>query len=58
MITDITAVVGGSSSSTAFELTNVGQYHVDVLVDETEIGQVRAQGNRLTSRLMHFRMLR
>jgi HlyD family secretion protein len=41
MITDITAVVGGSGSSASIELTDVGQYHVDVLVDETEIGQVQ-----------------
>jgi HlyD family secretion protein len=42
MVTDITAIVGGSGDSAAIELTDVGQYHVDVLVDETEIGQVQA----------------
>jgi RND family efflux transporter MFP subunit len=42
MVTDITAIVGGSGNSAAIELTDVGQYHVDVLVDETEIGQVQA----------------
>jgi HlyD family secretion protein len=41
MVTDITAIVGGSSTGAAIELTDVGQYHVDVLVDETEIGQVQ-----------------
>jgi HlyD family secretion protein len=41
MITDSTAIVGGSSGSASIELTDVGQYHVDVLVDETEIGQVQ-----------------
>lgn len=42
MVTDVTTIVGGSSSGAAIELTDVGQYHVDVLVDETEIGQVQA----------------
>jgi HlyD family secretion protein len=41
LITDITAVVGGSGSGASIELTDAGQYHVDVLVDETEIGQVQ-----------------
>ena len=37
----MTAIAGGSSGNAAIELTDVGQYHVDVLVDETEIGQVQ-----------------
>ncbi len=42
LVTNITAIVGGSSGSATIELTDVGQYHVDVLIDETEIGQVQA----------------
>jgi HlyD family secretion protein len=42
LITSITAIVGGSSNSATIRLTDVGQYHVDVLVDETEIAQVQA----------------
>ena len=42
LITDVSAIVGGSSGSAAIELTDVGQYHVDVLIDETEIEQVQA----------------
>lgn len=41
MITSVTAIVGGSSSGASIELTDVGQYHVDVLVDETEISQIK-----------------
>ncbi len=40
-VTSVTAIAGGSSSSAAIELTDASQYHVDVLVDETEIGQVQ-----------------
>jgi HlyD family secretion protein len=42
MVTSVTAVVGGSGNSAAIKLTDAGQYHVDVLVDETEIGQIQA----------------
>ena len=41
LVTSVTAIAGGSSGNAAIELTDVGQYHVDVLVDETEIGQVQ-----------------
>jgi HlyD family secretion protein len=42
LVTSVTVIAGGSSGNTAIELTDVGQYHVDVLVDETEIGEVQA----------------
>jgi RND family efflux transporter MFP subunit len=42
MVSSVKAVVGGSSSSASIGLTDAGQYHVDVLVDETEIGQIKA----------------
>ncbi|NTU63560.1 MAG: efflux RND transporter periplasmic adaptor subunit [Chloroflexi bacterium] len=42
LITNIAAIVGGASGSASIELTDIGQYHVDVLVDETEIEQVQA----------------
>ena len=49
LITSVTAVAGGSSGSAAITLTDVSQYHVDVLVDETEIGQIKTgQAARIT----------
>jgi HlyD family secretion protein len=42
VVTAITAVVGGSGGSAAISLIDPSQYHVDVLVDETEIEQVQA----------------
>jgi RND family efflux transporter MFP subunit len=41
MVTAVDAVVGGSGNSATIELTDASQYHVDVLVDETEISQVK-----------------
>ena len=41
LVTSVTAIAGGSSGNATIELTDVSQYHVDVLVDETEIGQVQ-----------------
>jgi HlyD family secretion protein len=42
MVTAITAVVGGSGGSATVSLIDSSQYHVDVLVDETEIAQIQA----------------
>jgi len=42
VVTQVAAVVGGSSSGTSIELADTSRYHVDVLVDETEIAQVQA----------------
>ena len=42
LVTSVTAVAGGPSSSAAIKLSDASQYHVDVLVDETEIGRVQA----------------
>ena len=41
MVTAVNPVVGGPSSSGSIELTNASQYHVDVLIDETEIAQLK-----------------
>jgi HlyD family secretion protein len=41
MVTAITAVVGGSGGSATISLIDPSQYHVDVLVDETEIENVQ-----------------
>jgi HlyD family secretion protein len=42
IVTAVTAVIGGSGGSATIKLNDVSQYHVDVLIDETEIGQVQA----------------
>ena len=42
VVTGVTAGVGGKAGSAAVTLIDASQYHVDVLVDETEIGQVQA----------------
>jgi HlyD family secretion protein len=43
IVTQVNAVVGGPGGSSALVvLADTGQYHVDVLIDETEIGQVQA----------------
>ncbi len=42
VVTQVTAVVGGLSSGTSILLADVSRYHVDVLIDETEIAQVQA----------------
>ena len=41
IVTDVSAVVGGSGGSATIVMADVSQYHVDVLIDETEIGQVQ-----------------
>ncbi len=41
IVTDVSAVVGGSGGSATIAMSDVSQYHVDVLIDETEIGQVQ-----------------
>ena len=42
MVTQVNVVVGGAgSASTTIGLSDLSQYHVDVLVDETEISQVK-----------------
>lgn len=42
VVTQVNATVGGpSGSSGVIQLADVSHYHVDVLVDETEIGQVK-----------------
>ena len=41
LVTQVTAVVAGPSSGASIELADTGRYHVDVLVDETEIAQVQ-----------------
>jgi HlyD family secretion protein len=42
VVTSITAVVGGAGGNATIALIDPSQYHVDVLVDETEIEQVQA----------------
>jgi HlyD family secretion protein len=42
VVTQVTAVVGGPSSGVAIGLADDSRYHVDVLIDETEIAQVQA----------------
>ena len=41
VVTQVTAVVGGPGSGTTIVLADVSRYHVDVLIDETEIAQVQ-----------------
>ena len=41
-VTSVTAIVGGPSSAATIKLADDSQYHIDVLVDETEIKQVQA----------------
>lgn len=42
IVTQVNAVVGGpGGSNTLVMLADTGQYHVNVLIDETEIGQVQ-----------------
>ncbi len=41
VVTQVTATAGGASAGAAIQLTDVSRYHVDVLVDETEIAQVQ-----------------
>jgi RND family efflux transporter MFP subunit len=41
VILQVSATVGGPSSGAAIVLADVSRYHVDVLVDETEIAQVQ-----------------
>ncbi len=42
VVTEVNPVVGGpGSSSTTIVLDNTSQYHVDVLIDETEIAQLK-----------------
>jgi HlyD family secretion protein len=48
LVTAANAVVGGpGNSTTTIELTDASQYHVDVLVDETEVSQVKV-GQKVT----------
>lgn len=42
VVTALTAVVGGSGGSATLAVMDDSQYHVDVLIDETEISQVQA----------------
>jgi HlyD family secretion protein len=42
VVTAVSAVVGGAGGSATIALDDVSEYHVDVLIDETEIGQVQA----------------
>ena len=42
IVTDVSVVMGGSGGSATIVMSDVSQYHVDVLIDETEIGQVQA----------------
>ena len=42
VVTAVTAIEGGSGGSATIALMDASQYHVDVLVDETEIEQVQA----------------
>jgi HlyD family secretion protein len=41
LVTQVAAVVGGPGGSVSIELADVSRYHVDVLIDETEIAQVQ-----------------
>jgi HlyD family secretion protein len=42
LVTAVDPIVGGpGSGSTVISLADVGQYHVDVLIDETEIAQLK-----------------
>jgi len=41
VVTQVSGTVGGPGSGTSIELVDVSRYHVDVLVDETEIAQVQ-----------------
>jgi len=41
VVTQVSAVVGGPSGGTSIGLADTSRYHVDVLVDETEIAQVQ-----------------
>lgn len=41
VVTQVTAVTGGPGGSASIGLADISQYHVDVLVDETEIAQVQ-----------------
>jgi HlyD family secretion protein len=42
VVTEVNAVVGGQGSSSAtIVMDDVSQYHVDVLIDETEIAQLK-----------------
>jgi len=41
VVTQVSAVVGGPSSGVSIVLAEVSRYHVDVLIDETEIAQVQ-----------------
>ncbi len=41
VVTALTAVVGGSGGSATLAVMDDSQYHVDVLIDETEISQVQ-----------------
>ncbi|HET7089892.1 MAG TPA: biotin/lipoyl-binding protein, partial [Anaerolineae bacterium] len=42
VVTQVSAVAGGPGSGASIGLADVSRYHVDVLVDETEIAQVQA----------------
>jgi HlyD family secretion protein len=42
VVTQVTAIAGGASSGASIQLADVSRYHVDILVDETEIAQVQA----------------
>ena len=43
LVTAVNPIVGGpSSGSTTISLADISQYHVDVLIDETEVSQLKA----------------
>lgn len=49
VVTAVTAVVGGAGGSASISLMDASRYHVDVLIDETEISQVQiGQAARIT----------